>query len=177
MNYLLINNNFLTTIELIKKDNKLQFRETSNNFYIPLNVEEINQIRYWLESLQNGKLIYCRGRDIIRNNEGIFESFSNWEYGYALKMNRRLFFLWDNDVESIMIDGCNFLDQLHFECFESLPIHNRIEFNNRVLMVCHGFCFDYGPNYPFVAALTSALSTIGYRVLIPDFRPRYLSFS
>ena len=173
MNSLSIGGLFLCSIELIEKDNKLQFRECLNNYFSPSLLEEIDLLRSWLHSLENGKLIYCRGRDILRNEEGIFESFSNWEYGYALKMNRRLFFLWEKDVESLLIDGCNFLDQLHFECSETLPIYHSINFFNRTVVVCHGFCYENGPNYPFIAALTSALATIGYHVIIPDFRPRY----
>lgn len=173
MDSLSIGGCFITPIELTLRENRLKFRETSNSFYTPSDSHDFETIRDWLHSLRNGKLIYCRGRDIVRNDEGIFESYTNWEYGYALKMNRRLFFMWDNDVESIMIDGCNFLEQLHFECFETPPIYHSMNFSNRVLVLCHGFCFEHGPNYPFIAALTSALSTLGYRVLIPDFRPRY----
>jgi hypothetical protein len=144
----------------------------SSQYFIPAESLDVDLIRQWLHGLSNGKIISCRGRDIIRDGEGVANSFTNWEIGYAVKMNRRLFLLWDTEVESILIDGCHFLDQLHFECHVDIPAPLVTSPSSRVVIVCHGFCFEDGPNYLFVSALTSALKVAGYHVLVPDFRPR-----
>lgn len=161
----------ICTLELCLEEGKLRYPSPSSNYFVP-NGPQIDILREWIHSLPNGKILSCRGRDIIRDDDGISTSFTDWEIGYAIKMNRRLFLLWDTEVESVLIDGCNFLDQLHFEYVTELPSSISFAPNNRVVVVCHGFCYEDGPNYLFVSTLTSALKAAGYRVIVPDFRPR-----
>lgn len=172
MEYCEIRDIKICTLELSLKENILSYCSDYSNYFIPRNTQEIDILRDWIHSLQNGKILCCRGRDIIRDDDGIPSSYTNWETGYAVKMNRRLFLLWDTEVESVLIDGCNYLDQLHFTSILELPLPVPNHSKNRVIIVCHGFCFEDGPNYLFVSALTSALKVAGYRVIIPDFRPR-----
>jgi hypothetical protein len=163
-------------LEMRLVEGRLEFPSSaasSANYFIPQQTEEVDLIRQWLHSLENGKILSCRGRDPIREEDGTVSSFTNWDLGYAVKMNRRVFLLWDTEVESVMIDGCNFLDQLHFEYHLEDPIPVSLPPSDRVVMICHGFCFEHGPNYLFLSALSSALRAAGYRVIIPDFRPRY----
>ena len=45
-------------------------------------------------------------------------AFLPWAYGVALKYKRRLLLLWPGSVESCLIDGVNWLQQLHI-CVQS----------------------------------------------------------
>jgi hypothetical protein len=152
------------------------FKPPCHKYYEPISTDEVDTLRSWIHSLDDGKILYARGRDICRNSEGNFADFSAWETGLVLKFRRRLFLLWEDYVESILIDGCNFLDQLHFDTIEEFVDDScPTEFDHKRIVLCHGFCYDDGPNYAFLKALGSSLSTIGFHISIPDFRPRYHS--
>jgi hypothetical protein len=175
MDILRINEIRIYPLELQLSDEILKFPSPSlTNYFIP-QVNEVDLIRQWMHSLENGKILSCRGRDPIRDEDGSINSYTNWDFGYAVKMNRRIFFLSDTEVESVLIDGCNFLDQFHLEYHLEDPISCPLPPSERVVMICHGFCPEQGPNYLFASALSSALRMAGYRVILPDFRPRYSS--
>jgi hypothetical protein len=87
-----------TELQLNQENGTLRFPiHTPQQYFIPSDIPDVDLVRCWLHGLSNGKIISCRGRDIIRDDDGVPNSFTDWEVGYAVKMNRRLFLLWDPD--------------------------------------------------------------------------------
>jgi hypothetical protein len=106
--------------------------------------------------------------------------FTAWEYGVALKQGRRLFLLWESTVESYLIDGCDYIDQLHFhEDQDSLTASEDVAGAlslppAAVVVLSHGFSDIVGPAYALIQCLAGFLRANGHRVVVPDYRPRYV---
>jgi hypothetical protein len=149
-------------------------------FLEPTNADEADALRHWSHSLRNGDIVRVRGRDCIAYSGDNLPVYEPWGYGLALKMGSRFFLLWDSEVESILIDGCNFMHQLHFECrpILNLPTSDiTLPHRSLTVVLCHGFCPEDGPHYALMCVLKHALTSAGYRVIIPDFRQRYFYFT
>jgi hypothetical protein len=103
--------------------------------------------------------------------------FTPWEYGVALKQGRRLFLLWASIVESYLIDGCDYINQLHFHAEQdgSVPMEEAaVSPRAAVVVLSHGFSDIVGPAYALIQCLAGFLRANGYQVIIPDYRPRYV---
>ena len=144
-------------------------------YFEPSNEEEANILRNWCHSVTDGELLRVRGRDWVE--EGDVRVLGAWAYGLALKQGRRFFLLWETEVESVLVDGINYRDQLHFECMDHTsmvwPVSAVESCDKRTTVIlCHGFCEENGPHYALIQVLRHALTSCGYELVVPDFRPR-----
>lgn len=166
---------------------------SSSRYLQPQSPEEAVALRDWLHTLPDGAILPVRGRDRVAGeyhdaelgeSEGAHASdppppladvFTPWEYGVVLKHARRLFLLWEAVVESYLIDGCDYIDQLHFheDQRQGAPPATAPTAPRAVVVLSHGFSDEVGPNYALVQCLAGFLRANGYRVIVPDYRPRY----
>lgn len=153
--------------------------EWPNNitFFEPLDVEEAFALKNWCHALSDGDIVRVRGRDSISVTDENTVIYEDWENGYAIKMGNRFFLLWNKEVESLLIDGCNLLEQLHFQCTPSgcnLSLEDCRDKRTKIstIVLCHGFCEEDGPNYQLILILKNTLVAAGHHVIVPDFRPR-----
>jgi pimeloyl-ACP methyl ester carboxylesterase len=145
--------------------------------FVPADGAECTLLRDWLASLADGELCSVRGRDLLAA-PGL--QYGPWEYGMALKAGSRCFFLWAEKVESCLICGVNYLEQLHFEIRPTLATNNSecsVTSPSRLLLLalCHGFDAENGPHYAFLKALRVMAAKLGaWKLVVPDFRPSYI---
>lgn len=142
-------------------------------FVEPATAQDVEAIRFWLHGLDDGELLPVRGRDHVRDDATLNPvGLSQWEFGVACKYRRRLFLLWGAVVESYLIDGCDFINLLHFEVI-SQPLCEPLPSSRMTsIVLSHGFCPEEGPHYLLICTLRIFLRACGYDVITPDFRPR-----
>ena len=156
--------------------------------FVPADGAECTLLRDWLAGLADGELCSVRGRDLQGFEDTAHDTaYGPWEYGMALKAANRFFFLWTEEVESCLICGVNYLDQLHFEIRPALATNDQSrdtecsaalahETPPRLLLLalCHGFDAETGPSYTFFNALKVMAAKLGpWKLVVPDFRPSY----
>jgi hypothetical protein len=176
MQFLSIQGNTITTISSPESWEP----SLTSEFIVPSNDEEFEQIKNWTLQLSDGEMVPLRGRDIIRDENMSFMNFSEWEYGIGIKLNRRIFLLWGSRVESVLIDGCDYVNQLHYEMnrkYDNILLESAQSISsNLTIILSHGFSFTDGPNYALIRVLSNILRKHGYSLIIPDFRPRFVYF-
>lgn len=146
-----------------------------SSFFEPANDGEATEVRAWAHGLSDGALFPVRGRDLL-NPETLESELGPWEYGIALKYKRRLLLLWPTAVESCLIDGVNFVAQLHVTLLQPPVITGEAipcaEIN--LLALAHGFSPEDGPHYALCSALQDLVRAVGgWTLVVPDFRPSY----
>lgn len=164
-------------IRTVQHPSELKCGPRKSSYFEPATREEIDQIVEWCQTLPNGSIIYVRGRDLLRAVDTcLFIGFKDWDYGFAVKTDGdSVFFLWPDQVERFRIREINFFEQLHFQCSheEIAPASPAAVDSPAAVLLCHGFCPEHGPDYPLINVISMLLKSVGYTVIVPDFRSRY----
>jgi hypothetical protein len=160
-------------ITVVPPTNALEwFPQEEDVFFVPHNFEVLEDIKTYLHSLSDGVCLPLRARDW----ESV-ATFTDWSNGVGIKNHTRIFFLYETGViESFLIDGINYYDLVHFV----VPRPNRrIDSEHqstdpkKVVVLSHGWSFDLGPDYPLIRTLQSVATQLGWKVVVPDYRPSY----
>ncbi len=156
-------------------------------YHVATSIEEAKLIRNWVYDLTDGEMIRCRGRDKIFPLSDHFDtitheptvsngSYTPFEDGLAIKFERQLYFLWQEKVECYDIGIIDFVNLLHFACTPVnttadivLPLPathtntTNIQVSHRkVVVLCHGYSPELGPNYPFISVLKQHIIRSGF---------------
>lgn len=148
-------------------------------YFEPSSEAEYKTLKHWLADLENGELIFVRGRDVLCNGDDTL-AFDAWCYGLAVKTDRdSLFLLWQDNVERFEIREINLFEQLHFQCktMQNHCLETCYSAENNIAMLpavvlSHGFCPSSGPDYPLINTISILLRSVGHHVIVPDFRSR-----
>ena len=115
--------------------------------------------------------------DALENAAG--PKLTDWDYGVGVKANRAVFLLWGSKVEKQEIGSLDLLSLLHV-CGQpgcEPPVGQQAAAaaadKQTVVVLCHGFSPDFGPSYPLISILLHFLTSLGYTVMLPDFRDTY----
>ncbi len=148
--------------------------DADGHFLEPQTALEVEEIRSWVHSLSDGEVLRVRGRDFQRSEDSQqVTGYTSWEFGVAIKIQRRLFLLWEAVVESYLVDGCDFMVLLQIQCTNQSSIHGNEAMPRAIKVILnHGFSPDYGPQYALVCTLVVFLRAKGFEVIVPDFRSR-----
>lgn len=151
------------------------YPKEDSTFYEPPNCTAVAKLVQWIREQEDGSCFPIRGRDYgAKMNE-----FDEWDGGVAVKNGERLFFIYESGcIESFMISYINFQDLIHFTIVkeeEEIILQDK-QLNcdpDKVIILSHGFSEQVGPNYPLIRSLETIAIRLGWKVIVPDFRPTY----
>lgn len=143
-------------------------------YFVPSSSTQIRSLIAYLQSLPDGCYLPVRGRDF----ETALSSLGEWDYGVARKSGNRLFFLYETgDIESLPIRAINYETLIHFcatkTAATNLTSHPKLPDVNRVVLINHGWSPKVGPDYALIRSLESVAVKLGWKAVVPDFRPSY----
>ena len=149
------------------------YPKDDSEFYEPPNATAVNQLVQWIINQPDGSCFPIRGRDFIS-----FTDFDEWDSGVAVKDGERLFFIYESGcIESFYIHIINFKELIHFTILKEKKnefVQDNINCDPlKVIILSHGFSDQVGPNYPLIRSLETIAIRLGWKVIVPDFRPTY----
>jgi len=146
------------------------FPDENSVFYTPVE-DDVPHLKETLLGLPDDSTLPLRGRDWADFNF----NYKEWEYGYAVKRDTKLYFLYENGESEIFeIDHINYVELVHFALLQDDDNHQAIPIDqDHVIILSHGWSENLGPNYPLIRTLEAISLKKGWKTIVPDFRQSY----
>lgn len=150
-----------------------------DRYFVPVSADDVNGVCSCLESMVDGTVIACRGRNLIAGPTwGSFIVEDVWAYGVCVLQKGRCFYLWDDGtLESWEIRQVDHRRLVHYALERGtamipssrLPAPSR----DKVVILSHGYSPERGPDYALIRALEVAAMRLGWTVVVPNFLDSY----
>ena len=145
-----------------------------------------NDIITFLQSLEDGTIVLCRGRDPVPGN-----THGEWDYGLGTKTGDRIYINYvSQDSESLKITTINSDliqlaerkspgDQVRPAMSSTAGAGSSSSWQDKkgVMIISHGWSPQVGPNYPLIHELQQLGKQHDWHVIVPNFKTQINSYT